>query len=92
MQIDEVRTDETALALPWLALRNECRVSKGGDGATLGCLHTTSLMTTRSARPARMLIEEGLRRSETLFEALSIHKDGPPRPLVGLWLPTRNSS
>jgi len=30
MQIDEARTDETALALPWLALRNECRVSKGG--------------------------------------------------------------
>jgi len=32
MQIDEARTNETALALPWLALRNECRVSKGATG------------------------------------------------------------
>ncbi|CAA2157481.1 hypothetical protein WYO_4232 [Methylobacterium sp. GXF4] len=76
MQIDEERIDEAVLALLWLTLHGERRAWKGFDWATLGRLHAKGLIGDPVGRAKSVVLtEEGLRRSEALFEALFTRKD-----------------
>jgi hypothetical protein len=76
MQIDEERIDEAVLALLWLTLHDECRAWKGFDWDALGRLHAKGLIGDPVGRAKSVVLtEEGLRRSEALFEALFTRKD-----------------
>ena len=76
MQIDEERIDDAVLALLWLTLHNECRAWKGVDWEALGRLHAKGLIDVPVGRAKSVVLtEEGLRRSEALFEALFTRKE-----------------
>lgn len=76
MQIDEQRIDDAVLALLWLTLHNECRAWKGFDWEALGRLHAKGLIDDPVGRAQSVVLtEEGLRRSEALFEALFTRKE-----------------
>jgi hypothetical protein len=76
MQIDEQRIDDAVLALLWLTLHNECRAWKGFDWEALGRLHAKGLIDDPVGRAKSVVLtEEGLRRSEALFEALFTRKE-----------------
>lgn len=76
MQIDEERIDDAVLALLWLTLHNECRAWKGFDWEALGRLHAKGLIDDPVGRAQSVVLtEEGLRRSEALFEALFTRKE-----------------
>ncbi|CAM2962727.1 MULTISPECIES: DUF6429 family protein [Methylobacterium] len=76
MQIDEERIDDAVLALLWLTLHNECRAWKGFDWEALGRLHAKGLIDDPVGRAKSVVLtEEGLRRSEALFEALFTRKE-----------------
>ena len=70
-RIDEDRIDDTVLALLWLTLYDECRAWKGFDWTALGRLHAKGLIDDPAGRAKSVvLIEEGLHKSEALFQAL----------------------
>ena len=71
LDIDEDKIDDAVLALLYLTLHNDARAWKGFDWDVLDRLHRKEMIfdpvgKTKSVR----LTEEGLARSQQLFEAL----------------------
>jgi hypothetical protein len=74
--IDEERIDEAVLALLGRALHEARRAWKGFDWDTLSRLHAKGLISDPVGRAKSVaLTDEGLRRSEALFEALFTRPD-----------------
>ena len=80
MEIDEAKIDDAVLALLWLTLHNERSSWKGFDWATLERLYRKGLIGDPvNKSKSLMLTDEGLRRSEELFQALfTLHPVSPP--------------
>ncbi|MDN2581256.1 DUF6429 family protein [Aquibium sp. ELW1220] len=71
MDIDEDKIDDTVLALLWLTLHDERYAWKGFDWATTDRLHKKGLIRDPvNKSKSLVLTDEGLRRSEELFQAL----------------------
>ncbi len=71
MEIDEERIDDAVLALLWLTLHNERCAWKGFDWTTTNRLHEKGLIFDPVNKwKSLVLTDEGLRRSEELFEEL----------------------
>lgn len=71
MEIDEDGIDDAVLALLWLTLHNERCAWKGFDWRTTNRLHEKGLICDPvNKSKSLVLTDEGLRRSEELFQAL----------------------
>lgn len=71
MDIDEGKIDETVLALLQLTLHDGYRAWKGHDWAVMDRLHEKGFIADPRGRAKSVhLTEEGLKRSEELFERL----------------------
>lgn len=71
MEIDEDRIDDAVLALLWLTLHNGRCAWKGFDWATTDRLFQKGLIGDPvNKSKSLVLTDEGLRRSEELFQAL----------------------
>lgn len=71
MEIDEDKVDEAVLALLWLTLHDGRRAWKGHDWDVLGRLHQKGLILDPIGKgKSVVLTNDGLRRSEELFEVL----------------------
>ena len=72
MEMNEDKVDDAVLALLWLTLHDGRRAWKGLDWDALGRLHRKGMiMDPVGKAKSVVLTDEGLRRSEALFEALS---------------------
>jgi hypothetical protein len=70
MEIDHDGIDEAVLALMWLTLHDGDRAWKGFDWATLDRLHQKGLIEDPVDKAKSVVLtQEGLQRSEDLFEA-----------------------
>jgi hypothetical protein len=71
MEIDKDKIDDAVLALLWLTLHDERRAWKGFDWDALDRLHRKGLIADPvNKAKSVVLTDEGLRRSEELFQAL----------------------
>jgi Domain of unknown function (DUF6429) len=69
MDYDENKVDEVVLALMYLTLHDEVRAWKGFDFRVLERLHEKGfILNPKSKARSVVLTEEGLARSEELFE------------------------
>lgn len=77
MEIDRDRIDDAVLGLMWLTLHDEWRAWKGFDWGSLARLHEKGLIADPvNKAKSVVLTDEGLKRSEELFQALFTR----PRP------------
>jgi hypothetical protein len=73
--VDTDRIDDTVLALLQLTLHNGFRAWKGFDWDTLGRLHEKGMIGNPVGKAKSVaLTDEGLRRSEELFEAMFVKR------------------
>lgn len=71
MKIDTDRIDEAVLALLWLTLHDGVRAWKGFDWDALDRLHRKGLIDNPVGKAKSVVLtDEGLQRSEALFEKL----------------------
>ena len=71
MEMNEDKIDDAVLALLWLTLHDERRAWKGLDWDALGRLHRKGMILDPVGKAKSVVLtDEGLRRSEALFEAL----------------------
>lgn len=71
MEIDEDKLDETVLALLHLTLHDGCRAWKGHDWEVMNRLYEKGFIGNPRGRAKSVLFtEEGLQRSQELFERL----------------------
>ena len=71
IDIDEDKIDDAVLALLLLGRHNEFRAWKGHDWGALNRLHEKGMISDPVGRTKSVAFtEEGLRRSEELFERL----------------------
>ncbi|MDQ8179929.1 DUF6429 family protein [Pelagicoccus sp. SDUM812005] len=71
MEIDEDKLDETVLALLHLTLHDGCRAWKGHDWEVMNRLYEKGFIDNPRGRAKSVLFtEEGLQRSQELFERL----------------------
>lgn len=71
MDIDKEKIDETVLALLQLTLHDDSRAWKGHDWEVMDRLHEKGYIANPKGKAKSVfLTEEGLRRSEELFERL----------------------
>lgn len=71
MDYDEDKVDEAVLALMYLTIHDQVRAWKGFDWDTLNRLHEKGLIANpKNKTKSVVLTEEGLARSEELFERL----------------------
>lgn len=76
MSVDEERIDEAVLAILWLTLHDEHRAWKGFDWSVLGRLHAEGLIADLVGRAKSVVLtDEGLGRSEALFQTLFTRAD-----------------
>jgi hypothetical protein len=75
MEIDKDKIDDAVLALLWLTLHDGDRAWKGFDWDTLDRLHAKGLIGTPAGKAKSVVLtDEGLRRSEELFDRLFTRK------------------
>lgn len=71
VEIDDDRIDETVLALLYLTLHDGDRAWKGFDWGVLDRLHQKGLIANPANKAKSVVLtDEGLRRSEHLFQTL----------------------
>jgi hypothetical protein len=71
VKIDTDRIDEAVLALLWLTLHDGVRAWKGFDWDALDRLHRKGLIDNPVGKAKSVVLtDEGLQRSEALFEKL----------------------
>ena len=76
MKIDEDKIDDAVLALFQLTLHDHCRAWKGMDWDVLGRLYKKGLIDDPVGKvKSVVLTDEGLERSEALFEKLFTRPD-----------------
>lgn len=81
MKIDESKIDDAVLALLALTLHDGNRAWKGFDWSSLDRLHKRGLIDNpASSAKSIVLTDEGLARSQQLFQALFTQPDQEPRP------------
>lgn len=75
MDIDEDKIDDAVLALLWLPLHDERRAWKAFDWDIMARLHQKGLIDNPVNKSKSLLLtNEGLRRSEELFQRLFTRK------------------
>ena len=75
MEIAHDKVDEAVLALLWLTVQDERRAWKGFDWASLDRLCEKGLILDRVDKAKSVVLtDEGLRRAEELFKALSTRR------------------
>ena len=76
MEIDTDRIDEAVLALLYLGLHDHWRAWKGFDWDAMGRLHEKGLISDPVGKAKSVVFsEEGLRRSEALFQEMFCRQD-----------------
>jgi hypothetical protein len=76
MGIDTDKIDDAVLALLSLTLHDERRAWKGFDWDTLDRLHAKGMIADPANKAKSVILsDEGLRRSEELFDALFTRPD-----------------
>ncbi|HEV7694496.1 MAG TPA: DUF6429 family protein [Hyphomonadaceae bacterium] len=71
MALNADKIDDTALALLYLTLHDDCRAWKGFDWGVLGRLHDKGMIQD-PARKVKSVVftQEGLERAKSLFEEM----------------------
>jgi len=68
MSVNTDKIDDTALALLYLTLHDDCRAWKGMDWDVLGRLHDKGMIHDPVGKVKSVIFtQEGLRRAKTLF-------------------------
>jgi len=68
MSLNTDKIDDTALALLYLTLHDDCRAWKGMDWDVLGRLHDKGMIHDPVGKVKSVIFtQEGLRRAKTLF-------------------------
>ena len=71
MALDTDKIDDTALALLYLTLHDDCRAWKGMDWGVLGRLHEKDMIHDPVGKAKSVVFTpEGLERAKTLFETM----------------------
>jgi hypothetical protein len=65
VKLNEQKVDESVLAVPWLALHDECRVWKTIDWEVMDRLHEKGFISNPASRAKSVVLtEEGLAEAE----------------------------
>lgn len=75
MALNKAKIDDTALALLYLTLHDDCRAWKGFDWEVLDRLHKKGMIDNPVGKVKSVVFtDEGLKRAKTLFEALFVQE------------------